>query len=292
MSNDRTAWRNVFIYDGSTGTSLGGVRQNGSITEAVFLWMLTYVLLPSNHALRVISRTTQQPLFPTNSPLRTGDYDVYSPAGNFTLTGEVPASRIISHSVSGREESFRDDVRKRDQGCVLSGTKNTMASFGQWRGFEAAHIFPLEKELLWIKEDCQRWITDIDDERDTKINSPQNGLLLRADIHSLFDDYLVSVNPDDNYRITAFDTDWAGLDGRILDPACRDPAHPHRACDQLLQWHFRQAVLANMKGAGEPIFEHDFPPGTDMVREIREGPRAKERFELELASRLHGYTTM
>lgn len=71
-----------------------------------------------------------------------------------------------------------------------------MASFGQWRGFEAAHIFPLEKELLWIKEDCQRWITDIDDERDTKINSPQNGLLLRADIHSLFDDYLVSVNPD------------------------------------------------------------------------------------------------
>lgn len=47
-----------------------------------------------------------------------------------------------------------------------------------------------------------------------------------------------------------------------------------------------------MKGAGEPIFEHDFPPGTDMVREIREGPRAKERFELELASRLHGYTTM
>lgn len=116
--------------------------------------------------------------------------------GDFTLTNAVPASRIISHSVSGREESFRDEVRKRDQGCVLSGIKNTNASFGRWRGFETAHIFPLEKELLWIKENNQRWITDIDDERSTKINSPQNGLLIRSDIHSLFDDYLVSVNPD------------------------------------------------------------------------------------------------
>lgn len=30
--------------------------------------------------------------------------------------------------------------------------------------------------------------------------------------------------------------------------------------DQLLRWHFRQAVLANMRGAGEPVFENDFPP--------------------------------
>jgi hypothetical protein len=41
-----------------------------------------------------------------------------------------------------------------------------------------------------------------------------------------------------------------------------------------------------MRVAGEPIFEHDFPPGTDMIREIREGPLAQERFELELSSRL------
>jgi hypothetical protein len=41
-----------------------------------------------------------------------------------------------------------------------------------------------------------------------------------------------------------------------------------------------------MSGAGEPVFEHDFLPGTDMMAEIREGPLAQERLELELSSRL------
>ncbi|KAK9372161.1 uncharacterized protein V1513DRAFT_453139 [Lipomyces chichibuensis] len=40
-------------------------------------------------------------------------------------------------------------------------------------------------------------------------------------------------------------------------------------------WHFRQAVLANMRGAGEPSFEMDFPPGTDMIGEILGGPFAQ-----------------
>lgn len=67
---------------------------------------------------------------------------------------------------------------------------------------------------------------------------------------------------------------------------CRNPANPDRVADGLLRWHFRQAVLANMRGAGEPIFEHDYPPGTDMMGEIMEGPFAAEHMELELFSRL------
>lgn len=85
-----------------------------------------------------------------------------------------------------------------------------------------------------------------------------------------------------------FHDDMDGLDGRILDPVCRDPANPHCVPDQLLRWHFRQSVLANMKGAGEPIFEHDFPPGTDMMGEIRAEPYAQERLEMEFAWRLRG----
>ena len=83
-----------------------------------------------------------------------------------------------------------------------------------------------------------------------------------------------------------FNSDSFGLDGRVLDPVYRDPADPHHVSDELLRWHFRQCVLANVKAAGEPIFEHDFPPGTDMLRELREGPYAQERFEMELAARL------
>lgn len=41
-----------------------------------------------------------------------------------------------------------------------------------------------------------------------------------------------------------------------------------------------------MRCGGEPVFEDDFPPGTDIMREIEKGPLAKERFELELSSRL------
>ncbi len=40
-----------------------------------------------------------------------------------------------------------------------------------------------------------------------------------------------------------------------------------------------------MKGAGEPVFEHDFPPGSDMIGSILEGPKAAERMEFELFNR-------
>lgn len=83
-----------------------------------------------------------------------------------------------------------------------------------------------------------------------------------------------------------FDDDLLGL---ILDQICCNPEDPHRVSDQLLRWHFRQSVLANMRRAGEPVFEHDFQTGTDMVKEIVEGPYAKERFEMEVSARLRGF---
>ena len=62
--------------------------------------------------------------------------------------------------------------------------------------------------------------------------------------------------------------------------------NPLRPPDQLLRWHFRQAILTNMKGAGEPTFEHDFPLGSDIMEDIRNGPKAAERMEYEIFSRL------
>lgn len=58
-----------------------------------------------------------------------------------------------------------------------------------------------------------------------------------------------------------------GVDDRILDPVCCDPANSHRVSDQLLRWHFRQSVLANIGGAGEPVFEHGFSLGTGEIRD-------------------------
>jgi hypothetical protein len=41
-----------------------------------------------------------------------------------------------------------------------------------------------------------------------------------------------------------------------------------------------------MRGVGEPIFEYDFPPGSDIVGHIFRGPKAAERMEFELFGRL------
>lgn len=73
--------------------------------------------------------------------------------------------------------------------------------------------------------------------------------------------------------------------GRYLDQTFLD--NPHRPVDQVLRWHFRQAVLANMRGAGEPCFETDFPSGSDMIGEIMGGAKAAERMEFELFARFN-----
>jgi hypothetical protein len=41
-----------------------------------------------------------------------------------------------------------------------------------------------------------------------------------------------------------------------------------------------------MRGGGEPMFEHDFPPGSDMIGQIVHGPKPAERMEFELFNRL------
>jgi hypothetical protein len=41
-----------------------------------------------------------------------------------------------------------------------------------------------------------------------------------------------------------------------------------------------------MRGVGEPVFEHDFPPGSDIVGGILLGPKPAERMEFELFGRL------
>ncbi|KAK9372294.1 uncharacterized protein V1513DRAFT_258675, partial [Lipomyces chichibuensis] len=48
------------------------------------------------------------------------------------------------------------------------------------------------------------------DERDVRVNSPQNGLLLMKTVHGLFGQYEISINPNDDYRIVCFLDDTIG----------------------------------------------------------------------------------
>lgn len=81
-----------------------------------------------------------------------------------------------------------------------------------------------------------------------------------------------------------FRRDSKGIAGKRFEQ--RPLEDPQRPSDDLLRWHSRQAVLANMRGAGEPIFEHDFPPGSDDMGCILNGPKAAERMEFERRNRL------
>ena len=58
------------------------------------------------------------------------------------------------------------------------------------------------------------------------------------------------MNSDDNYRIIVFDIEIFGVDtsSRILDPIYHNIANHYHIPDELLRWHPKQSVLANVRG--------------------------------------------
>jgi len=305
MPINRSLSRNVTFYDTTKpDEALGGLIQNGSITEANFLDILGILLVVERSPIRVQEKISSRIVSRTDMPLETGAYDIYcngmyynpliySLAQLLILLAAIQVSnepwipRSVSYQISSREDNFCHEIRFRDRKCVISGVSvpEIHIKANNWAIFEAAYIFPPEHESLWIQSHHGQRTADKDNATvSSGINSPQNGFLLLASLQQMLNQYLVSINPDDGYKVVVFDMDLLGYDGKILDPVCRKPADPHCVSDQFLRWHFRQSVLANVRGAGEPIFEHDFPPGTDMVGEILAGPYARERFELEIAA--------
>ncbi|PLN80865.1 hypothetical protein BDW42DRAFT_169900 [Aspergillus taichungensis] len=286
MPTNRLRMRNINFYVASTGQHLGGLWQEGHITDANIHWMLGNVLLIVDEAWSLKHRASNRTVMPSDDIAAEGDYDIHS-NGSIRMTDEPWAPRSLSYSISSRENLFCQGVRARDGKCVITGKINRLAPLDQWFGFQAAHVFPLRHGSLWNQDNYSRWIREIrHDSGISGINSVQNGLLMHASVHLAFDQYAFSINPDDNYKITSFHPDNWDVDGRILDFVCRDPDDPNHVSDEVLRWHFRQAVLGNVRGQGEPIFETDFPPGSDIMGTLRQEPYGKERLEMELFRRL------
>ena len=108
------------------------------------------------------------------------------------VSNETPLTRTISQSTGTRLKAFCDEVRQRDGGCVITDMPSLEEN---WIVFDAAHIFPIAYEGHWRQHNLSRWITILPANGDS-INSKQNGLILRKDMHSLFDNYVLSINPD------------------------------------------------------------------------------------------------
>lgn len=108
---------------------------------------------------------------------------------------EIVYTRLMSIQTGSGVGSFTHQVRERDGRCIVSKDVNALAVCDMWCGFEAAHIFPLAHLQQWQANNYGRWI-DLAPPKGGSINSVQNGILLKADIHQLFDSYIFSINPD------------------------------------------------------------------------------------------------
>ena len=78
MNSNRSHFRNVHFYDATKPDSapLGGLIQNGSVTEANFLQMLGIVLV-TEAPIRVQHRNSGEIVSISDSRLQLGIYDVY-----------------------------------------------------------------------------------------------------------------------------------------------------------------------------------------------------------------------
>ncbi|KAK2829876.1 hypothetical protein FQN49_007167 [Arthroderma sp. PD_2] len=279
-------YRNVWVvFDSEPDAIKGGLWAADTMTNAQFL-NTAQIAFRSPGGFVARKRGSDAAIEANDRILEHGYYILSPtiPGCTVEVSNERYYPRTLSLSSTSRDSTFTHDVRQRDGRCVISGDVNMDAGRNAWVGFQAAHVFPLALSDIFASHGFLGTISD-----SRGVNSPNNGLLLRSDIHQLWDGYYLAVNPDDNYRVYTFKQTFCRYHNAVLDPVCRRPVDPHRVFDSLLRWHFEQAVLFNMCGAGEPSFDFDFPAGRDMMGAIREGPLPARRMEAELFGRLYSY---
>ncbi|KAJ5899924.1 hypothetical protein N7495_004668 [Penicillium taxi] len=291
----------IRYFNGITREDFGSVPQHGNLTHSAFIDMMKFII-PSNTPaeLTIVAREDGAHVLATRQLIVAGDYDIFPAEGStIKLTDEVRDRRIPSRNNTGATPhvvAFCTAVRKRDKMCVLSGRVNTSANRPpakqNWARYQAAHIFPLARSSYWRENNFNRYITNLSGgAHRAYINSVQNGLCMRSDLHTAFDNNDISINPDDSYKIYDFTDNDDGIDGRVLPLVCRTRGDPNAVSNDLLRWHWQQTLLKNLKGTAEPIWEFDFPDGTDMIGEILAGPEPAERMEAELLAYLYEYVS-
>jgi len=291
--------RNVVVVD-ENGVGVAGFWQYGTISFGEFYrWMNQLVFTSDEWALfDAVDRTDPNLL----NRLKLADSAIVSPGVYLILkTDGRPLRFGLEHS-SGRlriptlsntptrEDHYRLRTRTRDRKCLITGQVAT-----SWKGFQAAHIFPRAHSIDWTEKGFSSLITDTAPLNQIggplKIDSVQNVIMMRSDLHEKWDNYEFAVNPDDNYRITAFISGLEDLDGlhlqmdHILDPTLRP-------VDDFFQDHFLQALLRHVKGGADvlPDYYDDLAQGDNCLSDSEKWGQGigKAQLELLLQDRLFG----
>ncbi|KIH93862.1 hypothetical protein SPBR_06091 [Sporothrix brasiliensis 5110] len=276
--------RDVFLADlRDPGAVLGGLVRTPGVTNKVLHTVVCIAFdMPDDYAIQDSDGRTVDN---DDSQLATGHYLLVSDRP-VRVSQQQYFTRSLSIATGPRLESFKQQVRARDGRCVVSKVPSPGPQLDIWVGFETAHIVPLAYNSEWNRRGFPDLVSipPPPPRHNDTINSVQNGLLLQSSFHALFDSYNFSILPDDNYKIVFFTPDVYGLAGTYLDRELLDDER--RPLDAFLRWHFEQAVLCNVRGSGEPAFDQDFPPQSDMMADIMASPKAAERMEFELFTRL------
>ena len=97
MAFSRSGLRNINFYDAMhPDVALGGLCQNGSITEENFLSFLEILLvIPGGTTLCVQARACGHIVTRVNTPLATGSYDLYCD-GMYSTSGEMKSHKLLT----------------------------------------------------------------------------------------------------------------------------------------------------------------------------------------------------
>ena len=92
------------------------------------------------------------------------------------------------------------------------------AEDGEWDGFAVSHIFPRAWENVWQRQNYRRWVTSDPPHLDLRpsIDSARNGLLMQEHVHTVFDAWGFSINPDVSLFLFIFFSFIMNFGSRLL----------------------------------------------------------------------------
>ncbi|KAA8896227.1 hypothetical protein FN846DRAFT_764514, partial [Sphaerosporella brunnea] len=164
-----------------------------------------------------------------------------------------------------RTPAFRAAVEARHPECLLSGARNHPDDLERQEGeltgpgLEAAHIVPMGRPDLWtdamaatVRYSRNRWKMAqtgkfIDN------NCVENGVMLRADLHRMFDRFFWSIHPKTKIVVV-----FVPIPEMMQYHGMKVNAKQRRFPPmKILQWHWDQCVVRCMRaGAGNPEDEY------------------------------------
>ncbi|KAG8221107.1 hypothetical protein J3R82DRAFT_2630 [Butyriboletus roseoflavus] len=162
----------------------------------------------------------------------------YTPNDTYHLTDyQAFNDGITSTAATPRRTNFREDIRRRDNSCVITGRSHEFC--------DAAHIIPNSKGsnyITYVVRDRSSLYEQLpfflDD--DVDINCIENGILLRKDLHQEFGMAVIGFLNTPNFAMLPTDVPWIEQ-GPI--PHSRTTLQylmkPHTGRGSLEQWDIR-----------------------------------------------------